>query len=293
VSGPAIAPQSGGPAVLSIVCIGIIGVLLIAGAGILAGLWSPSFYSPWELENALGSPVLATIPRVTEKCQSKALAKTSTGRASLSLKQGPSVHTTELLEPLKDGLSPRLLSSLPISRYVGGIDEDCFEAGGAYLPLIEKLRKIAPPDAGGGTVFTFTACTSGEGVSHFVRHLGVELTNYTGKTVAIVNAPDTYGSTMASDKSASADLNRPARSGESFLKQWFKKLRETHDYVLIDCPSLRPQSDGLLLVIGSGQATRIQLRGSLAMLSLASVRVIGLALNKRSYPVPDVIYNLL
>jgi uncharacterized protein involved in exopolysaccharide biosynthesis len=301
VSGPAIVPQSRGLVVLSIASICIIGVLLIMGAGILAGLWSHSFYSPWELENALGSPVLATIPRMTEKRQSHALAKT-TGLASLTLNLMPSVGTTEFPEPLTDGLPPQSLSFPPISRYVGGIDEDCFEAGGAYLPLIEKLRKIDPLDAGGGTVFTFTACTGGEGVSHFVRHLGVELTNYTGKTVAIVNAPDTYESAMASDESAPADLSRPARSGESFLKQWFKRLRETHDYVLIDCPSLStsraatifgPQSDGLLLVVGSGQATRIQLRGSLAMLSLASVRVIGLALNKRSYPVPDVIYNLL
>ena len=96
--------------------------------------------------------------------------------------------------------------------------------------------------------------------------------------------------------------SRGPKSGEEFLKQWFQRLRENHDYVLIDCPALSashaaavfgPQSDGLLLVVAAGKATRSQLRGAFAMLSLASVSVMGMALNKRRYPIPAAIYNLL
>jgi len=217
-----------------------------------------------------------------------------------------STQKGRFFEPLTDNLPPQMLSR--ISRYVGGIDEECFESGGAYLPLIEKLRRIDPSEPGRGAVFTFTACNEGEGVSHFVRDLGVELSNYTGKKVAIVNAPDTYESAVGSNSLTYPEFRartahtRTAHSGEKFLKQWFQRLRDTHDYVLIDCPPLSasraatifgPQSDGLLLVVGAGEATRMQLRGSLTMLSLASVRVLGLALNKRSYPIPDAIYNRL
>jgi len=129
------------------------------------------------------------------------------------------------------------------------------------------------------------------------------LTNYTGKRVAIVNAPDIFETVAEAGNETDALIwGRSATSGEKFIQQWFKGLRETHDYVLIDCPSLNasraatilgPQSDGLLLVVGTGKATRTQVRGGLAMLALASVKVVGLALNKRTYPIPDAVYNLL
>jgi len=300
VSGPSIIPQSNGQVLLSIAGIYLMGTLVIVGTGILAGLWSSSFHSPWELESAIGAPVLATVPLVVEGNTRKTLAGHSDGTMSLSL-EGDSYQEDDALEPRNGSGRPQVLS--PISRYIGGVDKECFQHRGAYLPLIERLRKIDPSEDGRGAVFTFTACTRGEGVSHFVQNLGTELANYTGKRVAIVDAPDTYESTMGCVNGSGTEArSRSARGGESFLKQWFQKLRVTHDYVLIDCPALSvshaatifgPQSDGLLLVVGAGKATRTQLRGSLAMLSLSSVPVIGLALNKRRYPVPDAIYNLL
>jgi succinoglycan biosynthesis transport protein ExoP len=300
VSGPSIVPQSNGQVLLSVAGVCIMGTLLIVGTGILGGLWSSRFHSPQELESAIGAPVLATVPLIVDGNPRKTLAGRSDGPMSLSLNGSDLYQDDDLLEPINDS-GPQVLS--PISRYIGSVDRECFQDRGAYLPLIERLRKIDPSEPGIGAVFTFTACTRGEGVSHFVQHLGTELASYTGKRVAIVDAPDTYGSTMGNANGAGTEARgRSARGGESFLKQWFQKLRLTHDYVLIDCPALSvsraatifgPQSDGLLLVVGAGEATRNQLRGSLSMLSLSSVPVIGLALNKRRYPVPDAIYNLL
>jgi polysaccharide biosynthesis transport protein len=301
VSGPFIVPQSNSQVLLSIAGIYFMGVLLIAGTGILAGLWSSRFHSPRELESAIGAPVLATVPLVVEGNPRETLAGQYDGAMSLRSNGSNSYQEDDSLEPVHESGRPQVLS--PISRYIGGVDKECFQHRGAYLPLIERLRKIDPSEDGRGAVFTFTACTRGEGVSHFVQNLGTELANYTGKRVAIVDAPDTYESTMGCTNGAGTEARgRSARGGASFLKQWFQKLRVTHDYVLIDCPALSvshaatifgPQSDGLLLVVGAGEATRTQLRGSLAMLSLSSVPVIGLALNKRRYPVPDAIYNLL
>ena len=300
VMAPAILPKTNRETLLSVVCICVIGVLLIVGVGVLAGLWSPSFHTPWELENAIGAPVLATIPLLSNgNGQMKFLPRLSKGNSAFNgLNLHDSTQNGGFFESLTDNVPPQMLS--PICRYVGGIDEDCFESGGAYLPLIERLRRIDPSEPGGGKVFTFTACNQGEGVSHFVRDLGVELTNYTGKNVAIVNARDPDSAVWRDRVTATEFRSRTTHSGENFLKQWFQRLRDTHDYVLIDCPPLSasraatifgPQSDGLLLVVGAGEATRTQLRGSLAMLSQASVRVLGLALNKRCYPVPDAIYN--
>ena len=158
------------------------------------------------------------------------------------------------------------------------------------------------PSNPGGAVFAVTACTPGEGVTHFVQSLGAELARYTGKRVAVVEPPDSYTPNilLRTRRHFSCRADRPG-AGRSFSSSGLQ-VRETHDYVLIDCPPLSashaaavfgPHSDGLLLVVAAGSATRSQLRGALAMLSLASVSVIGLALNKRRYPIPAAIYNHL
>ncbi len=294
IDGPAVVPQSRGQLVLNMASIYTIGTLLIVGIGILLGLWSPRFHSPWELENAIGAPVLATIPVLSKKADGALPIRRSelSGSSSLlALKEGDPVRPT-----LVQVLSPVSLSG-------GGVTTELTQAVGVYLPLIQRLRKTDQTDTGGGTIFAFTACTRGEGVSHFVRGLGAELTNYTGKRVAIVNAPDIFETVAEAGNETDALIwGRSASSGEKFIQQWFAGLREKHDYVLIDCPSLNasraatilgPQSDGLLLVVGTGKATRSQVRGGLAMLALASVKVVGLALNKRMYPIPDALYNLL
>lgn len=299
IEDPAVVPQSKNQRLLSMACVYMVGILVIAGGGIVTGLWSPRFHSPWELENSIGAPVLATVPRLAEKPRKRAAIRQSLMPDPSSPQGNAAFEKGELVKPRR----VQLMS--PISPSAGGTDAELSHSGGAYLPLIERLRKIDPSDPAGGTVFAFTACTRGEGVSHFVRGLGTELTNYTGKRVAIVNAPDTFEDAAVAETETDTDAlfwGRSASSGEKFVQQWFKGLRETHDYVLIDCPSLSasraatifgPQSDGLLLVVGAGRATRSQVRGSLAMLTLASVRVVGLALNQRTYPVPDMVYKLL
>ena len=300
VSGPSIIPQGKLQLFFSIGIVYLLGTLLIVGLGILAGLWSPRFYSPWELEAAVDALVLATIPMLPEGPPRWALPGPTVEAPLLSLKASDSASTS---------IFPRILGwGRPAQQFesddgcVGGIHSDCSRSNGAYLPLIGKLRRIEP-SLPGAAVFAVTACTRGEGVTHFVRGLGAELAKYTGKRVAVVDAPDTYECDGACTGLASHQLQaRSTGGGEEFLKHWFRQLRARHDYVLIDCPSLSasqaaavlgPQSDGLLLVVGAGDATRIQLRGGLTMLSRASVPLIGLALNKRRYPVPDTIYSRL
>jgi uncharacterized protein involved in exopolysaccharide biosynthesis len=295
IDGPGVVPQSSMQLALSMTSVYVIGVLSIVGVGVLMGLWSPRFHSPWELETAIGAPVLATIPVLPKK--TGLLMRRSELPESSSLFARDAFGESERVKPTQ----VQLLS--PVSLTSNGANEEHAQAVGVYLPLIQRLRKIDSTDKSGGTIFAVTACTRGEGVSHFVRGLGAELTNYTGKRVAIVNAPDIFETVAEAGNETNALIwGRSATGGEKFIQQWFKGLRETHDYVLIDCPSLNasraatilgPQSDGLMLVVGTGKATRTQVRGGLAMLALASVNVVGLALNKRTYPIPDAVYNLL
>lgn len=298
IDGPAVVPQSRAQLFLSMFSIYALGSLFIVGVGILLGLWSPRFYTPWELEQAIGLPVLATIPVVSKKLDSELPMRRS------ELPESSTLITQDSFDERTDRIrSTRIQVLSPSLPAVGAASAEIAQAVGVYLPLIQRLRKIDGADDGGGTIFAFTACNRGEGVSHFVRGLGAELTNYTGKRVAIVNAPDIFEADAEADNETEALVwGRSASSGEKFIQQWFKALRETNDYVLIDCPSLTasraatilgPQSDGLMLVVGTGKATRTQVRGSLAMLALASVKVLGLALNKRTYPIPDVVYNML
>ena len=301
VSGPAIVPQRKLQLVSSICVVYIFGTLLIVGSGILAGLWSPRFYSPWELEAAADALVLATIPMLTQETLRWALPGPTVEAPLLNLKASNSAPQSLFPRILGRGRSAQLFESQ--DRCASANHRESSQPNNAYLPLIGKLRTIEPAYPAGGAVFAVTACTRGEGVTHFVRALGTELANYTGKSVAVVDAPDTYECDRPCTDLAPHQLQaRSTGGGEEVLKHWFRQLRAAHDYVLIDCPSLSasraaavlgPQSDGVLLVVGAGDATRIQLRGGLTMLSRASVPVIGLALNKRRYPVPYAIYSRL
>ncbi len=297
VSGPAILPQSRVQMFLSTGCVYALGICLIGGCGVLAGLWSPRVHSPRELEAMVNVPVVATIPM---------LPKTGATRVRASAQK--SLYGLDPLDELQSDLfgqslidsRPRTLISKP--RRNDNPLEDRYRHEGAYLPLVEKLRKIGGWEPGFGSIFVFTSCTSGEGVSHFVCGVGSELARYTGKKVAIVRPPDTYGPDLLGTKHATHQLQGRRTGGEEYLKQWLLALRVSNDYVLLDCPSLSASytatalgshSDGVVMVAAAGKTTRTQLRGGFAKLSLAESPVLGVALNKRRYPIPSAIYNVL
>ena len=121
MSGPFIVPQSNSQVLLSIAGIYFMGVLLIAGTGILAGLWSSRFHSPRELESAIGAPVLATVPLVVDGNPRKTLAGQYDGGMSLRSNGSDSYQEGEPLESVTGNRGPQVLS--PISRYVGGVEK--------------------------------------------------------------------------------------------------------------------------------------------------------------------------
>ncbi|HKV03884.1 MAG TPA: CpsD/CapB family tyrosine-protein kinase [Candidatus Acidoferrales bacterium] len=97
-------------------------------------------------------------------------------------------------------------------------------------------------------------------------------------------------------RDANGALN-PAR-----LRARFAELRGEFDYVLIDTPPVSSYSDaallgqfadGVILIIGSNFTRREPARIAKESLEAAKVVVLGAVLNRRTYPIPEALYQRL
>jgi len=86
------------------------------------------------------------------------------------------------------------------------------------------------------------------------------------------------------------------------LRTRLSELRNEFDFVLIDIPGilsygdatlLAHLSDGAVLVVGSNMTRRESARMAKESLEAASVPILGAVLNKRRFPIPEVIYKKL
>lgn len=304
VSGPALVPSSKTRNLSAAISLYVAGTFVITGAGIILGLRSSTFHTPWEVETIANMPVLATIPFVPAlgnptETRAKGEDERELGRGRLWLE---STRNAERMRK-KTSPSPEVQVNAPDPQVPLTIMTVPSKLSGAYFPLIEKLRKLRPKVTGGGALFVVTSSISGEGVSHVVQGLNAELRRYTGKKVAVVTSPKMNEMADRAARGHPADVDSAyEQGGEDFIRTWFWNLRENHDFVIVDCGSMKEshaavvlgqESDGVLLVVGAGDVTRIQLRGSLTALSLASVPVLGITMNKRAYPIPDRVYRML
>lgn len=167
------------------------------------------------------------------------------------------------------------------------------------------------PDCG---TFAFTAPQAGAGVTHVVDQVAVELARRTGEAVLI--APSS-----ALDGVSSRDLLRVCRAhigagpnvwrvmgysntegacdgGADLIS--IAALPDSFGYVLIDCPaldtaphvlSLGPHIDGVFLVVAAGETSRTRIVHAKRLLDASSVQLLGVILNKRTYPVPGFLYR--
>ena len=300
VAGPAISPEQFMQKVIAIASVYLIGSILIIGTGVLVGLWNPKFHTPWEIEAASGLPVLATVPFVKAGGHRGTLQRhgafaTSYVEGRVATQENSPPSTTRQGGHSTNGHRSQNVSGS--AARAESVAKASIQANAAYSALIESLRRVGSSRPG-GLAFAVTSSTRGEGVTHVVQGLANELERYTGKRVAVVSTPEDGSLPFAHLFS----LQGETESGEEAVENWIRRLRETNDYVLIDCPSMQTshsaitlgrETDGILLVVGAGDATRIQLRGSMAALSLASIRLVGVAMNKRTYPIPEFIYRAL
>jgi capsular exopolysaccharide synthesis family protein len=86
------------------------------------------------------------------------------------------------------------------------------------------------------------------------------------------------------------------------LKTRFAELRKEFDFVLIDAPPLTPYSDavvlgqltdGFVLVLEANSTRREAALQVSENLRASNVRILGAVLNKRTFPIPETLYNKL
>ena len=81
-----------------------------------------------------------------------------------------------------------------------------------------------------------------------------------------------------------------------------RALKDSFDQVLIDCPALQdsadalilsPLVDGVVVVVEANRTKREQVNYSLQNLERSTANIIGLVLNKRTYPLPNWLNRLI
>ncbi len=97
-------------------------------------------------------------------------------------------------------------------------------------------------------------------------------------------------------KEPNGSLN-PAR-----LRARLAELRDEFDYVLLDTPALLlhgdavllgQMTDGMILVVGSNETRRESARLAKESIENAQVPLLGAVLNRRKFPIPEMIYRKL
>lgn len=88
----------------------------------------------------------------------------------------------------------------------------------------------------------------------------------------------------------------------AMLRTRFAELRAEFNYLLIDAPPmsfpadaalLGQLTDGVILVVGSSSTRRGPARIAKENLEAATVQVLGAVLNRRTYPIPEALYQRL
>ena len=157
-----------------------------------------------------------------------------------------------------------------------------------YLPLVDRLRQMRQK-RGGTLVVGIAGIHRGAGATYVTGRLEKELARQTGDRVCSF-APHLIESGSRTTRVALANPNE------------LEDMTKRADYVLIDCPPVQQSgfaavvgrhADGMFLVIEAGRTSRTEIQGALTSLSLHSVPVLGLVLNKRKYPIPKAIYRWL
>ncbi|MGA2183673.1 MAG: hypothetical protein ABSH47_11645 [Bryobacteraceae bacterium] len=189
------------------------------------------------------------------------------------------------------------------------------EHPGFLQPLLQTM--IRARTAGGSRgVFVFTAPAAGAGVSYVVQLLASALAEeehcrvLTASSHMLDGAGDRYLQhaargylERAPDVWALLDEGHMKYVPDCFLDRICPNfVPPDFDYVLIDCPALTEagdalrlsqDSDGVFLVVAAGETRRDQIEHAQKMLRHSSDRLLGLVLNRRTYPVPEFLYKLL
>jgi Mrp family chromosome partitioning ATPase len=184
-----------------------------------------------------------------------------------------------------------------------------------YLQLMQRLSSVRAAMSGVG-VFAFTAANPGDGVSFVVKSLASALARSSAERVLTVPA-----ASLGSGACAAGLPEVDSGNGEQGVvyamkqsgpvqKKWearyvasnLDEIRRHFGWVLIDCASLResdqalavaPHTGGVVVVVAADKTKRSEIVQARKSIELSSGSVLGFVLNKRTWPVPEFLYQRL
>jgi hypothetical protein len=193
-----------------------------------------------------------------------------------------------------------------------------------FQRLIYALFQGQPEGQKQSTCVAFTSALPGEGVSHVVREIGLQLIKHQNKRTLIVESRclenlgpadldfiEEAAQRAAHDRLCVIDESgRKLREGTGshwqaephFREYCLQTLGKFFNYILVDCSaistsatvvSLAPLVDGVVLVVEAGRSTRSQIRFAQNFLHSAKAELLGYVLNKREYPIPGWLHARL
>lgn len=222
---------------------------------------------------------------------------------------------------------------LPPQVLFSGIPEERLERMGTeeVVKLVQRVFRAQGPEA--TRVVTFTGVDRGNGCSWICVSAALTLASQTQGTVCVVDAnlrapslqryfglENRFGLAEAMTQTApvrdflqqnsKSNLwiltagvhSSPASLNSEALLARITELRSQFDYVLIDTPpanlyadalSLARFTDGVVLVLQSNTTRREAALKVKESFETARVRLLGAVLNKRTFPIPQALYDRL
>ena len=185
---------------------------------------------------------------------------------------------------------------------------------GFFIPIVRKFMHESE-QVNGGAAFVFTSSDPKEGVSVVIAAVARELAAVSGEKVfvaestALGNLPPSlapkswspivhegggvYRLRLAEFAQVTSRIDRFDLLGQ---------LKHLFPFVLVDCPALSTSAEalefgvksrGIVLVAAAGRVRRSRLLQSQTLINVSGVPLLGCALNRRTYPIPEFLFKRL
>jgi hypothetical protein len=174
-------------------------------------------------------------------------------------------------------------------------------------------RMVQSHDERGPGMFAFAAPYWRTGTTHVVSLVADELVRRYRCTVAIMptaalkenepsDMPQGFVERSPGVYAAASDTELHHLSEFALEKVWIRPTAKDFDFILADCPALlcgaqalqwTSAAEGVFLVVAAGQTHVNQIEEAQRLLKDSGSRLEGIVLNRRSYPIPELLYKLL
>jgi Mrp family chromosome partitioning ATPase len=184
--------------------------------------------------------------------------------------------------------------------------------GPAFLDgVIEKLLHLR--EEHGPAMFAFVAPHWRAGTTHITNLVAEELALRHRCSVAVMpktalqEAHPSQLSQNFLERSpgvyvAASQTDLQQMSDAALEKVWIRPSMNDFDFLLVDCPALLKDPQALrwthaakavFLVVAAGVTHVNQIEESQRLLKISASRLEGIILNRRSYPIPELLYKLI